>query len=59
LSPTTTGDDLISPLVLKVQAPFPSAMRTACTVPLRSPTKTSPSAVDTAGDDSPIPSTVL
>src|SRR6188508_155042 len=53
-APETTGDDLISPLVLYVQRAFPLPVSTACTTPFRSPTNTSPFA--TAGDDSPIPS---
>src|SRR5688500_11112783 len=52
--PETTGDDLISPLVLYVQRALPLPVSTACTLPLRSPTKTSPFA--TAGELSPIPS---
>ena len=57
MSPTTTGDDLISDCVLKVQSGLPSATFTACTTPIRSPMKTRPLA--TAGDDSPIASPAL
>ena len=57
MSPITTGDDLISDCVLKVQIGLPSATFTACTTPIRSPMKTRPLA--TAGDDSPIASPAL
>ena len=57
VSPTTTGDDLISDRVLNVHAALPSATFTAWTTPSRSPTKTRPPA--TAGDDSPIDSPAL
>src|SRR4029078_798627 len=37
LSPTTTGEDLISPPVLKVHALLPSLALTECKTPFRSP----------------------
>ena len=52
MSPTMTGDDLISEPVLNVHALVPSVMRTAWKIPARSPTYTSSD--PTAGDDSPI-----
>src|SRR5262245_33707669 len=51
-SPVSTGDDLISEVVVYVQSRFPSAVLTAWNTPARSPTKTAPP--PTAGDDSPI-----
>src|ERR1700750_3318431 len=51
-SPATTGDDLISALVLNVQRRRPSGMLNACSVPPRAPTNTA--CAPTAGDDSPI-----
>src|SRR5687768_16317736 len=52
LSPTTTGEDRISPIVLKVHSAFPLFASTAWNTPERSPMYTTPFA--TAGDDSPI-----
>jgi hypothetical protein len=49
---TIVGDDFTSLPVLNVQSRLPSWTRTACTMPARSPMKTTPFA--TAGDDSPI-----
>src|SRR5688572_15610560 len=57
MSPTATGEDLISDCVLNVHSGLPSATLTACTTPTRSPTNTRPLA--TAGDDSPIASPAL
>src|SRR5918994_4673290 len=52
MSPTTTGDDLISDRVLNDHVRLPLARSTACTTPSRSPMKPRPDA--TAGEDSPI-----
>src|SRR5512142_2267106 len=52
LSPAGAGDERISPSVLNVHRARPDAASTACTMPVTSPTYTTPA--DTAGDDSSI-----